>query len=95
MKKVPATFKIDPRSKRRVDLMALAASVNKSAIIDEAVTLLAHRYTYQAEQYVKGVRLLINGGRPAALSPEEKLLGRRRKKRPSPDSPSKLRGTSE
>jgi hypothetical protein len=75
--RVPATYKIEQRNKKRVDLLSTALGVDKSALIDEAIELLSKQRKQQLETYLHAAV-----GDLAAMTPEEEILGRRRRRRP-------------
>ena len=75
--RVPASFKIQERTKKRVDLLATALGVDKSAIIDEAIEVLHRERKAQVDTYLAEAKSGFGG-----LTPEERLIGRRRERRP-------------
>lgn len=59
--RVQANFKIQEASKRRVDLMASALGVDKSAVIDEAIALLAHEKSPEIRKFLDAARASLQG----------------------------------
>ena len=76
--RVPATFKIDKKTKRRVDLMASALGVDKSRVIEEAVEVLAERRKREMNRFLDEARENFASPDDAAA---ESYTGRPRSKR--------------
>lgn len=73
--RVPATYKIEQRNKKRVDLLSTALGIDKSALIDEAIQLLAERRKRELANYLADA-----GGDFADrdIRAAERYLGRKR-----------------
>ena len=71
--RVPATFKIDKNTKRRVDLMASALGVDKSRVIEQAVEALAERSKAQMNQFLDEARQSFAGDARTAADRYVKL----------------------
>ena len=59
--RVQANYKIQEASKRRVDLMASALGVDKSAVIDEAIALLVREKSPQIRKFLDAARASLQG----------------------------------
>ncbi len=59
--RVQANFKIQAASKRRVDLMANALGVDKGAVIDEAIALLARQKSPELKKFLDDARASLQG----------------------------------